>query len=212
MYLKTAEGKPALVAWAQCVCEYSHNQIFQRVAQEVVTMLLMPKIVVALHFKSKPGNYFEVTSSWHASPGKLSTRPGFLMLKMHALCFEFIIPWWEEGKQKPRVRFPKTFQYLNSDVNAGNRHLKRKQLLACINAGHAKLLKMSLLLMSAPLVFLALTNLVQGSLLLWAMLAIVTENGLILRERTGATTNMKWKRGQHWSSIGTISFAKTKSW
>jgi hypothetical protein len=100
------------------------------------------------------------------------------MLEMHALWFEFIMPWWEEAKQNPRVRFPKTFEYLNSDVEVGDRDLKKKQLLAGINAGHAKLLKMSHLLMSTPLVFLILTDAVRGPLLLRAILAIVTENGL----------------------------------
>jgi hypothetical protein len=100
------------------------------------------------------------------------------MLEMHALWFEFIMPWWEEAKRNPRMHFPKTFEYLNLKVKVGNRDLKRKQLLAGINAGHAKVLKMSHLLMYAPLVFLVLTDPIRGSLLLWAILAIVTDNGL----------------------------------
>ena len=98
----------------------------------------MPAIIVALHFESELGNYFEVTSNWHAMPdGELSTRPGFRMLEMHTLWFEFIMPWWEEAKQNPALRFPKTFEYLNSEVKVADRELKRMQLLAGINAGHA---------------------------------------------------------------------------
>ena len=180
MEMKTVEGKPALVAWAQRVREYSNNQIIRRIAKEVATMLLMPAIIVALHFESELGNYFEVTSNWHAMPGELSTRPGFRMLEMHTLWFEFIMPWWEEAKQNPALRFPKTFEYLNSEVKVADRELKRMQLLAGINAGHAELLKMSDLLMSAPLVFLVLTDPVRGPSLLRAILAIVTESGLDL--------------------------------
>ena len=50
-------------------------------------MLFMPEIIVALHFESELGDYFEITSSWHSSPGELSTRPGFRMLEMHILWF-----------------------------------------------------------------------------------------------------------------------------
>jgi hypothetical protein len=55
------------------VHECSHNKIIRRIAKEVATMLFMPDITVALHFESKLGNYFEVTSSWHANHGELST-------------------------------------------------------------------------------------------------------------------------------------------
>jgi hypothetical protein len=87
------------------VREYGHNQIIQRIAKEVATMLFMPNIIVALHFKSELGDYFEVTSSGHANPGELSTQPGFRMLEMHALWFEFIMPWWEEAKQNMQNAF-----------------------------------------------------------------------------------------------------------
>jgi hypothetical protein len=33
MEMKTAEGKPALVAWAQRACEHSNNQIIRRIAK-----------------------------------------------------------------------------------------------------------------------------------------------------------------------------------
>jgi hypothetical protein len=141
-------------------------------------MLFMPAAIVALHFESELGNYFEVTSNWHAMPGELSARTGFRMLEMHTLWFEFIMPWWEEAKQNPALRFPKTFEHMKSEVKVADRELKRNQLLAGVNAGHAELLKMSNLLMSAPLVFLVLTDPIRGPLLLRAMLAIVTENGL----------------------------------
>jgi hypothetical protein len=36
-------------------------------------MLFMPEIIVALHFESELGNYFEVTSCWHVNPGELFT-------------------------------------------------------------------------------------------------------------------------------------------
>jgi hypothetical protein len=81
------------------------------------------------------------------------------MLEMHALWFEFIMPRWEKAKENSRLRFPKTFEYLSSVVKVGNHGLKRKQLLAGIKACHnAELLRMSHLLMSAPLVFLVLTD------------------------------------------------------
>jgi hypothetical protein len=56
--------------------------------------------------------------------------------------------------------------------------------------------------MSAPLVFLVLTGPVQGPLLLWATLAIVTENGLnIKREDWGGYKHEVEERPtleQHW--------------
>jgi hypothetical protein len=55
-----------------------------------------------------------------------------------------------------------------------------QQLLAGIDAGHAELSKMTKLLMSAPVAFLVLTDPLCGPLLLQTMLAIVTENGLII--------------------------------
>jgi hypothetical protein len=203
MDLKTADGKPALLAWAQRVREYSHNQIIRRIAKEVATMLFMPQIVLALHFESELDNYFEVTSSWHANPGKLCTRPGFRMLKIHVLWFEFIMPWWEEAKQNPCLRFPKTFEYLNSNVEVGKRDLKRKQLLAGINTNHAELLKMSHILMSIPLVLL--TDPVRGPLLLRAILAIVTENGLNIEGEDwgdyGHEVEERPTSEQHWYTL-----------
>ena len=84
MKMKTADGTPAMLAWAIYMEAHSDKWV-KRAAGEVVVMLLMPSILVACYFEAEVGQYFEVTSAWHSMPGSLCTRPGFRMFEIHSL-------------------------------------------------------------------------------------------------------------------------------
>ena len=96
--------------------------------KEVLTILSIPEIIVALKFEAEMGNYFEVTSHFHAMTGILSNRPGFRMLEINSLLFEFLIPWWENSRIHPRKVFPNTFTVLQN-VSHDIRKMKEKKLL-----------------------------------------------------------------------------------
>ena len=57
----TVDDEPALLAWAHYMYEHSDSWV-KRASMEVVTMLLMPEIIVALHFEAEVGEDFEFTS------------------------------------------------------------------------------------------------------------------------------------------------------
>lgn len=96
------------------------------------------------------------------------------MLEIHDLLFGFMIPFWEDAVAHPVKRFPETFEYLNEHVEEGPvRELKRRQILAGIKGGHQQLLKMSKKLLTAPLVFLVLSDPVRGPPLLRVIIALL---------------------------------------
>jgi hypothetical protein len=181
----TADGVPALLAWALYMYEHSDSWV-KRASMEVVTMLLMPEIIVAIHFEAEVGEYFEVTSRWHCMPGALYTRPGFRVFEIHDLYFGFMAPWWELAIRYPEQQFQKTFNYLaTANIPESTRKLKEEQLKAGIAAGHAELVKMSRLLLSAPMIFVVLVNPIRGPSLLRAILAIVNANNYDIGEGWG---------------------------
>jgi hypothetical protein len=75
--------------------------------------LLKPEIVVTRHFESELGECFEVTGKWHASPGELSTRPGFRIMEVHPFLFEFVFPSRNEAIEHSAEAFKQTFACLD---------------------------------------------------------------------------------------------------
>jgi hypothetical protein len=102
MTTKTMDGMPALLVWAQEMLQH-HTGNWRLAAKDVVEMLSMPSVMVGVvHFEADLGRYFEVTMQWHAYPGELSTRPGFCVMELHQLYFDYITPFWEEARLNPR--------------------------------------------------------------------------------------------------------------
>ena len=98
----------------------------------------MPKIVVALQFEAELVDYFEVTYQWHAYPGELCTRPGFRMIKLHHLMFEYIMPFWESATANPKDQFKNTFELIEKMESSEDEdqkrkgELKRDQIMFCV--------------------------------------------------------------------------------
>lgn len=88
---KTENGTPSLIAWAKRIEKYSTSTP-SRIASHLALLLLKPEIILALHFESEMGSYFEVTMNWHSQPGETNTRNNFRMLEIHTFWFEFVIP------------------------------------------------------------------------------------------------------------------------
>jgi hypothetical protein len=53
----------------------------------------------------------------HAYPGELSLRPGFCVMELHQLYFDFIAPFWEEARLNPSKQLKRTYKYLESKVD-----------------------------------------------------------------------------------------------
>ena len=53
---------PVLVLWAHRVGSRSTHGSARAISKDVVEMLLMPEVLVGLHFEREMGSYFEVTS------------------------------------------------------------------------------------------------------------------------------------------------------
>ena len=80
------------------------------------------------------GLYFEVISAWHSSTESLSERPGFIMMELHTLVFEFCVPWWNSSLQEPSINSPRTFSAIDKLENTNMRETKINQMLAGIQA------------------------------------------------------------------------------
>ena len=66
----------------------------------------MPEIIAALQFEAAIGEYFNITSNFHYSPGELTNRSGFRIFEMHMFWFCNISPWWESALNKSmRMRY-----------------------------------------------------------------------------------------------------------
>ena len=126
----------------------------RRVAGEVARMLLLPEILVALHFEAELGLFFEQTMRWHSTPGELYCRAGFRMLEIHRLYHNYIIPWWQGAYESPKLRFPKTYEYLEHHIADGvSRDRKKRQIEAGIKAGYMEQIKMVNELLRPPCFF-----------------------------------------------------------
>eukprot|EP00957_Ditylum_brightwellii_P075549 5741915-Ditylum_brightwellii.AAC.1 len=68
---------PVLVIWSHTFGTHATTEAARLIAQDVVQMLMLPEIIVGLHFEREIGLYFEVTSKWHETLGSLSTHSGF---------------------------------------------------------------------------------------------------------------------------------------
>jgi hypothetical protein len=159
-----------------------HTGNWRLAARDVVKMLLMPSMMVGVHFEADLGRYFEVTTQRHAYPGEeLSTRPGFCVVELHQLYFDYIAPFWEEARLNPRKQVERTYTYLESEVNESDRQKKKEQIEKGLHRkGHAELVKMSKCLMSLPLSFNILLNSKVGRHFARALCAVVKEKGTIL--------------------------------
>ena len=91
MATKTVDDKPALLVWAHEMSQH-HTGNWRLAAKDVVEMISMPNIMVGVHFEADLGQYFEVTMKWHGYPGELSTQPGFRVMELHQLYFDYIAP------------------------------------------------------------------------------------------------------------------------
>jgi hypothetical protein len=87
-------------------------------------------------------------------------------------------PWWEQATSSPETTLRNTFAALSDIPDESVRELKRQQIIGGIEAGHAELVKMSKLFLSAPLIFLVLADQKRGPPALRAILAIVAANGV----------------------------------
>ena len=85
---------PSLITWVITFAKESRYDWKKCVGGETATWLLMPLILLGLHFEAKLGSYFEETYAWHNRTGPLHKGLRFRMLGMFDLYFGFEIPWW----------------------------------------------------------------------------------------------------------------------
>ena len=167
---------PLLIEWAHSCGDYSTSENTKVIARDVVEMLFMPEILVALNFETEMGLYFEITSRFHGQPGILSDRPGFRAMELHTLWFEYVCPWWESAMEEPEVtHFKKTFECINTIDDADLKIMKTEQVKAGIKAGYNKIIKLSDILLSVPVLFAALTDPKKGPGLARALVKIMMQ-------------------------------------
>eukprot|EP00957_Ditylum_brightwellii_P093091 7087460-Ditylum_brightwellii.AAC.1 len=139
-------------------------------------MLMLPEIIVGLHFEREMGLYFEVTSKWHGTPGSLSTHYEFQLLELHALWFEFIAPWWKSSTTNLKKNFSKTFETVATIPDKDIRTMKNDQVVAGINASYNEIVKLSQFLLNIPVLFAAFTGPKYGPSLSRAVVNVVEES------------------------------------
>jgi len=171
--LKTVSGNPCLVEYGMRLANTAKNSLQQRIAKEVAIWFSMPTILVAYYFEDELKVYFEITMRWNSAAGELSRSPGFRMLEIQPFFRNFVQPWWNKAKIDPKGTFPKTFKYIEDHVPADKKELKRKQVVAGINAGYNEMLKMHEQSNSCPIVFLLLVDPSCAPNLLRAMLIVI---------------------------------------
>ena len=151
---------------------------------------------------------FEVVSAWHSQPGEINSRNNFRMLELHTFLFEFIMPWWSKANSRFEEVFPKTYSYWKvhfEDKNVPNAKLKMEQMVQGITYGYREIMKLIRKLLSPPLAFLVLVDVVEGRHFLRALLKCVTMHGIglphckwsvfelqHLRDITLTTDEQKW--------------------
>ena len=118
----------------------------------------MPEIIAALQFEAAIGEYFNITSNFHYSPGELTNRSGFRIFEVHMFWFRIISPWWESALNKSNPKFSSLYDYLNTNFTGEMKELKENQIEAGIAAGYNELMKMSKLLFTPPVIFLILVD------------------------------------------------------
>jgi hypothetical protein len=69
MAIKTVDNKPALLVWAHKMSQH-HTGNWRLTLKDVAKMLIMPSIMIGVHFEADLGQYFEVIMQWHWYPGE----------------------------------------------------------------------------------------------------------------------------------------------
>mmetsp|Transcript_34380 Transcript_34380/g.75261 ORF Transcript_34380/g.75261 Transcript_34380/m.75261 type:complete len:117 (+) Transcript_34380:779-1129(+) len=106
-------------------------------------------------------------------------------MELHQLYFEFIFPFWERAKERPDEVFSKTFACMASMEDEDDATTKMEQVYAGIDAACNELAKMTSLLLSVPMLFLAMSHPDRGTDFLRATLAVLSDNGIDVGEGFG---------------------------
>ena len=186
METMTAKGEKALVAWATSLLQNKLSKLGRTIMNDVLRLLLMLPILISVHFEAELGQYFEITTFWHAQLGK-SKRPGFRMLDIHTLYLDFCIPFWNKSLDKPEEVFPETYAFMNSVRDEEVIQLKKEQFKYGLEHGRMKLIdKLSEFLFVPPLCFLILLNENIGSTVFRSMIPILNVTYAMIGEDWGA--------------------------
>jgi hypothetical protein len=147
---------------------------------EILTWMKMDTIIINLTMETELVDYFEVTAASHSSTGEISSRPGFRSFELHHLLFDYILPWWEGASENPASRFPRTSALIQKLLdNPGTKDLgetKLDQLKEGISAGKKEIMKVYSTLMTAPMIFTALSDPLRGPSILRAVIEIIRES------------------------------------
>jgi hypothetical protein len=179
MATKTVGNKPALLVWAHKMLQH-HTGNWRLAPKDVVKMLIMPSIMVGVHFEANLGQYSDVTIQWHAYPGEFSTQPGFRIMELHQNCTLYLLP---HSGRKPG--------YVESQVNELDQQKKCEQIEKGIRKRHAELIKMVKYLMSPPLNFNFLFSNSLGPHFVRALVAVVKENDIDFPNNNGEYWNLR---------------------
>ena len=202
MNVKTKDSTLVIIEWAIRMDRYG-LPVVSDAARHLVQLLLMPEIILALHFECDLGTYFERTMLWHGNVGQMNKRPGFRMLEFHSFLLEFVMPWWECAKNNPQLGLPNTYSYWNVHFNEAKHPLasmKWQQILEGISCGYDEIICMTEILFSPPLCFLLLTDELERVPFLRALLKCIMHNNVKIdttypQDGFNAAKNLYWKIG-----------------
>ena len=168
------DGIPSLIAWGLAFANWSRSDWKRRAGAEVATWLAMPEIILGLQFEAEVGEYFETTYYWHNRPGPFNSRPGFRMMEVHDLYFNFILPWWNDVVDNPESKLKKTMEYLDKNFEGEEKEQRRAQIMRGLKAGREEIIKMTRKsFLEGPVSFLILCDSSIGPAFLRALLAVI---------------------------------------
>ena len=176
MEMKTTAGEPVLLQWSMEIAKQKLTSLGRTIIEDTIRQLMLPSIMVAIYFEADVGQYFEITSFWHALCGQ-SQRPGFRMMDIHSLYIDYCVPFWNKAMVTPELVFSKTFDYMATieDEVSSVVDLKKNQIRYSIEFGKMKLIeKLSEFLFVPPLCYLLLLNQNVGAKVFRAMMPILS--------------------------------------
>ena len=152
----------------------------------------MPKILADNQFEAESGLYFERTMYWHAQRGDGYTGPGFRMMELHSLLFDFCIPYFNHATMQPVKAYPKTFKKIDA-LEGTNKVLMTQQAKLGIESGRSKLIPCCQeYLFVAPICFLLLLNKQIGPSIFHAIIPILKDKGIdLVGNATGWGTKLQ---------------------
>lgn len=181
-YIRDEHGTPFWVLLATRFIQMKTESHWQcQRLRAFIEWMLMPEMIFGLWVEAEAVEYFEESFRFHSQSGEIADRPGLRTLDLWREVMDKSFTWWQGALEDPKSRFPKSWQFIQEEMENKGLHekaaTKRSQLKHGIREAYNEMAKMYDDMLTAPWIFTALTCPTRGPTILRVILELVKSTG-----------------------------------